>query len=332
MVIIAQGVGFNSAVVHQLIDCLRREPKIALAVPSAAGAVRGSGIEELEIPDGGLLVFRQQALQAVGGFDSRFRSEAVLSEAGRKIGRQGGQIVRVLECVVEGEFCPGSGIYEDEFESVRSLVEGDRMRAMGDNDVALDAYRNSVAAKGDFVESIVVLAAMLMEVGKPLEAAKQLEQLVKLDQASFQAHKYLGLARYQAGQVEAGRASLQRAHMLNPSYVEILVNLAVLEWEQGRQQDAIDYLERAVALEPDNRDVIVNTGIMQAQAGNEAAGIALLQDYLDHNPRDIEVISALADLLIAKGDLAAAGELAARLLAFDPQCRVARTILEKIGE
>ncbi len=332
LVIIGQGVGFSAEVVHQLIDCLRREPQIALAAPSVSGVVRGSGIEELEIPDGGLLVFRQQALQAVGGFDPRFRSEAVLSEAGRKIGRQGGRIVRVLECVVEGEFCPGSEIYEDEFESIRSLAEGDRMRAMGDDEAALDAYRSSVAAKGDFVESIVVLAAMLMEVGKPLEAAKQLEQLVKLDEASFQAHKYLGLARYQAGQVEAGRASLQRAHMLNPSYVEILVNLAVLEWEQGRQQDAIDYMERAVALEPDNRDVIVNTGIMQAQAGNEAAGIALLQDYLDHNPYDLEVTSALADLLIAKDDLAAAGELAARLLAFDPQCRVARTILEKIGE
>jgi len=332
LVIIGQGVDFNAEVVRQLIDCLRREPEIALVAPSVSGVVRGSSIEELEIPDGGLLIFRQQALQVVGGFDPRFRSEAVLTEAGRKIGRQGGRVVRVMECVVKGEFCSGSGIFEDEFDSIRFLAEGDRMRSMGDDEGALDAYRSSVAAKGDFVESIVVLAAMLLEMGKPQEASIQLEQLVNLDEASFQAHKYLGVARYQAGQVEAGRDSLQKAHLLNPSCVEILVSLAVLEWEQGRQQDAVDYLERAVALEPDNRDVIVNMGIMQAQAGNEASGIALLQDYQDHNPRDLEVASALGDLLIATNDLVAAGELAARLLKVDPKCRVARTILEKMGE
>ena len=327
---IVHGESVEEVVMGQLIEHLRQQDDIAVVQPSSQVDAESIGLVELEIAEGGVFVFRRQALEAIGGFDGNFRSEAVLSEAGRQLSRHGARVVQVLECLSSGTHQPLDEAYRDELEAVRALAEGDRMRALGDDEAALSAYRRSVAAKGNFIEAIVVLSALLMELDQPVEAIGHLEHLVAMDAGSFQAHNYLGLARYQAGQMEAARATMQQAHALNPAYVETLVNLAVLEWEHGEPSEALDYLEKAAELEPDNRDVIVNTGIMYAQSGNPDAGIALLRDYLDLNPRDQGAASSLADILIQSGQLQEARDLAERLLQLDPQYPVAQVILERI--
>ncbi|MEE3259310.1 MAG: tetratricopeptide repeat protein [Candidatus Latescibacterota bacterium] len=63
---------------------------------------------------------------------------------------------------------------------------------------------------------------------------------------------------------------------------------------------------------------------------NLAAGIGLLQNYLELKAHDGDAASSLADILVQSGELAAARELAGRLLALDPQYPVVQAILEKI--
>ena len=63
---------------------------------------------------------------------------------------------------------------------------------------------------------------------------------------------------------------------------------------------------------------------------NLAAVIGLLQNYLELKAPDGDAASSLADILIQSGELAAARELAGRLLALDPQYPVVQAILEKI--
>ncbi len=325
LIFLGEGIEVDAAGVQQLVESLQRQPDAGLAVPQAPAAAEGA-----DIAAEGLWVFRRQALAAIGGFDHSFGSAAALAEAGRLLDRQGWPMIRVAECAIGGIYSPLGADCAAEFAAVRHLATGDQWRALAADDAALEAYRQAVAAKGNFVEPIVVLSALLMEMGRAAEAADYLERLVALDQASFQAHNYLGLARYQAGEVEVARMHMLRAVELNPTYVETLVNLAVLEWEQDRAAEAIGYLEQAAEFEPDNRDVIVNTGIMHAQSGNPAAGIGLLRDYLEHNPRDGDAAAALADILIQCGELAAARQLAEALLALDPQYPAAQAILERI--
>ena len=330
LVCIGQGQTIDAEGIAQLIEHLRLQNNIAAVQPSLAGEAKGVGLVDLEIAEGRIVAFRGQALATIGGFDHSFHSPAVLCEATRQLGRHGGRVVQVLECVSVGGQGPLDQVHQDELKAIYALAEGDRMRSLGDDEAALSAYRDSVVAKGDFVESIVVLSALLMESGRSADAIEHLECLVQMDEGSFRAHNYLGLARYQAGQVEAARSTMKKALALNSACVETLINLAVLEWEQGEASEAVDYLEKAAKLEPDNRDVIVNTGVIYAQSGNPAAGIALLREYLDLNPRDQGAASSLADVLIQNGELQAARELAGRLLAHDPQYPVAHAILERI--
>ena len=325
LIFLGEGIEVDAADVQQLVERLQRQPDAGLAVPQALAAS-----EEADIAEEGLWIFRRQALAAIGGFDHSFGSAAALAEAGRLLDRQDWPMIRVAECAIRGTYSPLGADCAAEFAAVRHLANGDRWRALAADDAALEAYRQAVAAKGDFVESIVVLSALLLEMGRAAEAADNLERLVALDQTSFQAYNYLGLARYQAGEVETARMHMLRAVKLNPTHVETLVNLAVLEWEQDRAAEAIGYLEQAAEFEPDNRDVIVNTGIIHAQLGNPTAGIDLLRDYLELNPRDGDAAAALADILIQCGELAAARQLAEALLALDPQYPAVQAILERI--
>lgn len=333
-VVFRRGVRIGAEGMRQLVAHLERQPDLVVVEPCRPQEGRGVGVEEVDTLVGDLLVFRRSALDAIGGFDTAFSTGAALDEVVRQLRRQGGRAAKVLECVLEevADMRPDAQAEELERTAIEALDEGDWLRGEGQRAEALDAYRRSVAAKGDFVEAIIVLASMLMEEGVSREAANVLEQLVALDAGSFQAHNYLGMAQHQAGEREQARASFERALSLHADHVETLVNMSVLEWEEGNGDVAVDFLERAAALEPDNRDVIVNTAVMQTQMGYVESGVRLLTDYLAKNGHDLEATRMLAEILLQAGDEENARTLVREVLAQWPNDAGARAILEKLGE
>jgi tetratricopeptide (TPR) repeat protein len=273
---------------------------------------------------------RCAALDAVGGFEGTFRTPAVIDELMRCCRRGGWRTVRVTDCALAGRAAPfvepaGTGA---EREAVRALEAGDRSREAGAFEAAERAYRRALERKRDYVEPIVVLGSMLLEQGRPEEGAEVVEQLVAMEEASFQAHNLLGLARYQGRDWERARSSFERALELHPDSVEVLVNLSVLEWGQEEGDRALDYLERAAELDPGNRDVIVNTGLIQAQVGNAEAALAIFREYASHHAEDIEVKSLLIDILIQNNEMDEARQVAGQILQIQPRHAKARAIAE----
>jgi len=334
LVVLSRGMRLGQGTMGQLLEHARRQEDIALIGPCPPAVAPGGGIEEVEYLSPDCLVIRRAFLDRVGGFDPTFRTEAVFDELARCCRRQGGRVVRVLECVLEQGSEPAGDepVRQKEQEAVRALVEGDRLKEAGDGDGALEAYRKAVAVKEDFVEPIVVLASLLLEKGRPQEAAQVLQRLVQLDPQSFQAHNLLGLARFQGQDWDPARQSFEQALALNPDYVEALVNLSVLEWGQEEAEKALGYLERAAVLEPGNRDVIVNTGLIQVQVGNVEAALSLFREYARYHPNDLEVLGILMDMLVQSGDMEEARQVAEGILEIQPQHAKARAVVESARE
>ncbi len=332
VVLVRRGVLVAGETVRLLVEHMQSQDDIQVAEPSPPDWPRGVGLEEVERVVGDLVVLRAAGLEAIGGFDRSFATGAAIDEAVRQLRRQGGRAVRVLECRLErtaDQAEPDAGC-ERERASIEALDEGDRLRSEGKRSEALAAYRRAVEWKGNFIEAIIVLAAMLIEEELAAEAVGVLQNLVDLDVGSHQAHNYLGMAQHRAGDREGARASFERAHELSPDQVETLVNLSVFEWEEGRAEAAVNYLERAAQLEPDNRDVLVNTAVMQVQLGHAESGMRLLQEFVDKNPGDAEAACILAGWALQEGDVERARALAADVLARYPDYAAARDILEKI--
>ena len=328
--ILQRGTDCSRETWNRLLEEMRRQPQIGVAGPGLAGETTSPGMEDVDFLAPACLVVRCAALDAVGGFEGTFRTPAVIDELMRCCRRGGWRTVRVTDCALAGRAAPfvepaGTGA---EREAVRALEAGDRSREAGAFEAAEKAYRRALEKKKNYVEPIVVLGSMLLEQGRPEEGAEVVEQLVAMEEASFQAHNLLGLARYQGRDWERARSSFERALELHPDSVEGLVNLSVLEWGQEEGDRALDYLERAAELDPGNRDVIVNTGLIQAQVGNAEAALAIFREYASHHAEDIEVKSLLIDILIQSNEMDEARQVAEQILQIQPRHAKARAIAE----
>lgn len=334
LVVALTGARLTSQSVRLLVEHMRAQPDIAVAEPVVPEQGRGIGIEDVETMNGDLMVFRRDALDAIGGFDRAFFTVAVLDEAVRQLRRQGGRAVRVLDAVLSkrADEVVDSASAQRERGAIEALDRGDWLRGEGHREEAVAAYREAVENKGNFVEALIVLAAMLIEEERADEAVGVLEQLVHLDGQAHQSHNYLGMAKHRSGDRAGARASFERAYELKPEHVETLVNLSIFEWEEGNAEAAVGYLEKAAECEPDNRDVIVNTAVMQVHLGHVETGVQLLGDYVEANEADVEAVCMLADLCWQHGDAERAKSLAQRALVWRADYAPAKAILEKLGE
>jgi tetratricopeptide (TPR) repeat protein len=138
-----------------------------------------------------------------------------------------------------------------------------------------------------------------------------------------EAQVSLGLLSVHYGELDAARASYDRAIELAPYFVPAYVNLADLERMQGNDADAIVRLRRAVELAPDGALVRYAFGLALHRAGETDEGLSQLaraaQDApgqprltlgwalaLDGAGRRDEAISTLTDAVergAASGDL-----------------------------
>ena len=333
--VIVAGAVYPGAVVDRLMGHIRRQDDVALIGPCETAEEEGVGLAEVESVPPYCAVVRRAALEAIGGFETGFRTVAILDEVARGARARGWRTVRALDCLAEPApdlFLGDPESIHREREAVRALARGDRLKDAGDREGAAEAYYRALAAKGDFVEVILVLGALLLETGRPAEAVEVVRRLVGLEGRSVQAHNYLGLVQYQARDWDGARRSFNQVLELDPDYVETLVNLSVLEWEQGDADQALGLLERAAALDPSNREIIVNAGLIHFQLGDAPAAVALLRGYADAHPDDAEVLAVLADTLCQSGDEAAARQVADQALNLQPGHPRALAILQKTRE
>ena len=323
-------------IVQKILSHIRREANIGVIVPclQPQAVCEADALVDVESAMPQCSVVRRAALESIGGFESSFRSLAVLDEVARGCRRHGWRVVCAQDCLLHHEtgFPVGDQLLTlRERQAIRSLDEGDHFKDSGDTDAALDSYRKGLAAKDDFVEIIMVLGALLLECGRGFEAKEVIKRLVDIDSESVLGHNYLGLVQYQTKDWEGAKNSFARALLLDPTNVESLVNLGVLEWESGNPEKGIASLEQAATLDPGNRKVIMNIAMLQAKTGNSSSAIRLLRDYTTTDPTDIEVWVLLGSIFFQAGELHHARQIVMKVLEVQPKNLIARAILEKVG-
>ncbi|MHC1728116.1 MAG: tetratricopeptide repeat protein [Syntrophobacteraceae bacterium] len=121
----------------------------------------------------------------------------------------------------------------------------------------LDNGCDQGAVKGWFEEGE---AALLKN--RPSEAEKCFGQALKVDPFNAGAHRNLGSAY----------------------------------WAQGKTEDALNCLTRALELEPDNRDTVLECSRIFGALGKEDFSREVLESYLQKNPRDEAVRTAMDSL------------------------------------
>ncbi|MBI3696690.1 MAG: tetratricopeptide repeat protein [Acidobacteria bacterium] len=123
---------------------------------------------------------------------------------------------------------------------------------------------------------------------------------------------------------------LQKAEARDPEDLPVLIQLAQLLDETGREDQAMALSERIVRLDPSQAAVAVNLGTYYIKRGRVQEAMRLWQDALSRNPG---LTGARINLAVAQhraGDAAAAEATLRKALQYDPDQETARKLLAEI--
>lgn len=131
---------------------------------------------------------------------------------------------------------------------VNFLGVADEYLRLGVNDRALDYLNRSIATHGGDADTYDAIARVWRNWHQPGEALGPAHRAVFLAPRSPIVHNTLGTVLYRLGQVDAARASFDRALELNPNAWYALANLCHINMQAGNTRAAIEQCRRAAVL------------------------------------------------------------------------------------
>jgi tetratricopeptide (TPR) repeat protein len=214
----------------------------------------------------------------------------------------------------------------------RIVEEGlERLRQFpGQLPVAIAEEASMAAASGDAASAVQVVESAELDLTHPSNAMAfriLVEQLGVLgehekaaglvdgalaahpDESAF--HELRGDALHAASQMDAARASYERALELDDDSWRSLAGLAALAAESGDTTRALTLYDRAIATGPEDPAPALAAIALVRETDTEEAARRLVQ-LLDQHPREVSAANDLAGILADRGDLGRARAYASR--------------------
>lgn len=208
-------------------------------------------------------------------------------------------------------------------------LEGELLAAQRKLPEAAAAYRTALAHQSSPLV-VVRLHSLLLEVGKPDEAAGVTQKWLRDHPKDATVHAYLGQRSLAKSDYKTSAVHLRAAVEQEPENLVLLNNLA---WSLSELKDptAIEYAERAYQIAPNNASVVNTYGWILVQRGDMVRGIQHLQKSVELDPGDAGRRLYLAKALIKSGDKSGARkELEIIAKADSPTARIEAEQLLKV--
>lgn len=133
---------------------------------------------------------------------------------------------------------------------------GNALKALGRLPDAIDAYKHAVRLSPKLAGAHYALGSALLASDEHAAAVVALREAVRLDPKFADAWNNLGTAQRTLKRPGEGEAAYRRAVALAPDNAMLRLNLAIVLAEQEKFADAIDVLREAAARAPDVLDVV----------------------------------------------------------------------------
>lgn len=174
-------------------------------------------------------------------------------------------------------------------------------------------------------------ATALMDRGRFEEALPVLAQATRDYPADDEAWYLMGWALNQLRRSEPAERALLEHLRRSPRSPKGHAQLAVSLLGQKRYAHAIEILEAGLKLKPTWRELHSNLGYACVQLGRDAEAIGHFRNALAHDPNYAATYTALAELLVRRGERDEARLLLRQVLILDPGNARAPSLLERLG-
>jgi Flp pilus assembly protein TadD len=144
------------------------------------------------------------------------------------------------------------------------------------------------------------LGVALYQKGQIDEAIHQFQEGVRLKPHDADTHYNLGVALDKTGQIDEATRQLQEAIRLDPAHADAHYNLGVAFYQQGRTAEAIGQFQEAIRLKPDLAPAHNNLGTALGMTGHTDEAIRQFQEALRLKPDYAEARKNLDAMLATK--------------------------------
>ncbi len=133
-------------------------------------------------------------------------------------------------------------------------------------------YTEILQINSDHLNALVNIGAILIDLGRPAEAARYLEHAVQCTPDDTDALNNLGNALQKAGRPEEALDCFEKAYNGAPDNAEILSNLGRAFLRAGAYDRGLKFMGQAMAADPDNNALKVI----------DALALPMIPNSLDH--------------------------------------------------
>jgi tetratricopeptide (TPR) repeat protein len=163
------------------------------------------------------------------------------------------------------------------------------------------------------------IAMMQLELKRPDEALRALEQAQAMDIKYPAAHSQIALLLTKVGQWDQAQRQYRLALERMPGHALTHNNFGAMLRQQGRVEEAIEQFQRAAAADPGRALYRFNLGLALRDANRLPEARAAFEQALKLSGPDAATHFQLASLLAQAGDLPGAAAQYQRVLALDPR-------------
>lgn len=167
----------------------------------------------------------------------------------------------------------------------------------GDRDSALEWIGKAIAVDPKNAAYAFNFGKTLLQLKRTAEACEALERSASLDPGYADAYNELGLARAEAGSLQAAEAAFRKTLSLQPSLWNAHNNLGLLLHRLGRNEEAAQSLRRALEIEPREPETLTNLGMVLRAQNRAAEAVEAHRAALALSPGDAAVLTNLGNAL-----------------------------------
>lgn len=183
----------------------------------------------------------------------------------------------------------------------------------GDWTRARSAARNVLERSPHHPRARAVLARVLQHLGAIAEARAELDGILARNADDVEALALRGRLHLAEGKVDAARADLERALELDPDDGQLREDLGRLALAVGRPDVALALVQPGLPLEPPHPALFKIAAEAMFRLGDHAEAVKTFSVCLPWQPADVEVLTRLAEVSAAQGDVRNARRLQQRL-------------------
>jgi rhomboid protease GluP len=212
-------------------------------------------------------------------------------------------------------------------QTLRLLLEGERLRSAGQIDQAVAKFREAARLAPHDERPHEGLGVIYLEQKRTLDAIQEYEQALRLNPGSPRAQLGLGVALERQGELVKARRLFEAVLGRNPGTAEGNELLADLCLEQKLYPEAVRHYQDALRLSPDM--AVAHNNLAWLLATSEDPHFRDPKQALEHAHRAVELskwkeatfIDTLAEALYANGNFQEAVRVQTKALVLDPQNR-----------